>query len=87
MQSVKVGDHVVFADQQGRHQNAIVICVFGKNSWDEESDFGPTINVLFADQNPEREDSYGRQSKRETSVPHKGGSTAHGYWWALPSEL
>ncbi len=94
MRSVKIGSSVVFVDQKGVRINALVIANWGQHakgidqesSW-EEGELGPTINVCFVDQNPERTDSYGRQFKRETSVTHKSGSTAPGFWWALKEEL
>jgi len=92
MFSVRIGSAVVFSDQHGRRLNAICLTTFGGEdkpdelvSW--EGECGPTINLVFADPEPDRRDSYGRQVKRETSVPHYRGSTAPGFWWALPEEL
>ena len=94
MSSVKIGAAVVFADEHGTLLNAQCISVFAtkvegpdeETTW-KDGEIGPTINVAFADPDATKTDSYGRQFRRETSVPHKSGSTAHGYWWVLPEDL
>ena len=95
MRSVKIGSPVVFSTQHGVLVSAIVLacfpCQHGEIGEDELTEWdepvGPTVNVAFADPDHTKTDSYGRQFKRETSVPHRGGSTAPGFWWALPEEL
>lgn len=94
MLSVKIGDPIIFMDQKARRIHALVSENWGQDPQgdDHASDWkrgeqGPTINVVFVDLDPTKRDSYGRQIKRETSVPHFSGSTAPGFWWALPEEL
>lgn len=51
--------------------------------WETKSGFVgcPSINVVLISDNPDKEDSYGRQIEHETSVPHREDQRAHGYFW------
>lgn len=54
----KAGDTVIFTDEFRRDHNALVTDVFSESC----------INVLFVSADPSKNDSYGRQIERRTSV-------------------
>ena len=41
----------------------------------------PCVNLSYVSDDPKREDSCGRQTIVETSVPHKGSQNVHGFYW------
>ena len=43
-------------------------------------------NLVWISGDEKREDSYGRQLIRESSVVHKGSQPAHGNYWLWPDE-
>ena len=73
---VNIGDSVIFHDPKGRAHNALVTTV-----WSPEM-----VNVVFVSGDDSRQDSYGRQTERATSLPHKSQSTVHGYYWRFADE-
>lgn len=75
-QSPEVGDHVVFTDDRGRDHDALVTAVHGGTP--------PSINVVIAHPDPEHDDPYGRQIKRETSIVHQDNQAAYGQYWRHP---
>ena len=79
MRQPKIGDPVIFHDAGGKPHHALVICIF-------EGHGGPMVNVMFVSPDENRQDAYGRQFERETSVPCKAGTTVHGYYWRWPEE-
>ena len=80
---VHVGDVVVFHDPKGQAHNALVIAVFEVNQYVEQN---PLVNLVYASGDKSRQDSYGRQIERDTSVPHASDSGVHGYVWRHPDE-
>ena len=77
-EQVHVGDVVVFHDQEGKPHEALVTCV---HQGDTRS-----LNLVIVSGDPKRQDDYGRQTERPTSVPHASASGLHGYVWRLPNE-
>ncbi len=71
-----IGDAVTYVDPQGRSRNALVTCVFSRG---EEA--RPSINVVVVSDDPAKDDPYGRQMERWTSVVHKDDQAAHGNYW------
>lgn len=97
MKRVAIGDHVIFVDEVSRHLNALVTAVWGVSGnpgygqfseWDETQPgaVGPALNLVFVDQNPAKKDDCGRQISRNTSIPHRSGTPAPGFFWTLPEE-
>lgn len=75
--AVQVGDLVLYAEPDGTDRQALVTAVWS-----------PTcINVVFVDGDASKQDQYGRQIKRATSVSwaHTAGQV-HGFNWRLPGE-
>lgn len=75
---VEIGDGVIFVDEHGVAHSALVICVFTGMSGEDGQ---PGVNVVIVEPDPEREDSYGRQIARHTSVVHESAQPAHGMFW------
>lgn len=73
----KVGDPVVFVDPVGTEHNAIVIACWGEGDT-------PSLNLMYADPDEAKTDSYGRQIARGTSVVHQTNQSAHGKYWRQP---
>jgi len=67
----QVGDPIVYVDPKGVKHNALVTAV-----WDKQC-----INLIYVSGDPQREDSYGRQIERETSIVHAIIQTAPGNYW------
>lgn len=79
--STKVGDPVVWHDENGNPHNALIICVFPA----QESGMG-LLNIMLPSPDENQEDSYGRQIHRETSCMHKSSSNVHGRYWRYLDE-
>ena len=87
----KVGEFVIFFDQFGMEHNALLTAVWGDktiSSWKEEgSDVlstrvdNPCVNLLIVSPDEKRDDSYGRQIERMTSVVHSCGQSAWGNFY------
>ena len=77
---VKIGDTCVYVDEKGIPHDALITAVwmgeFGVNQF-------PGLNLVYISRDENRDDTYGRQIERETSVIHKGVQPAHGRYWYL----
>jgi len=71
----KVGDHVIFVDPVSKKRDALVTAVWGPE------DGTPAINIVLVHTDEKREDGYGRQMDRITSVVHESSQSAHGNFW------
>lgn len=72
----KVGDIVVYHDEHGRPHNALVVA-----GW------SPTCcNLVYASSDETKQDAYGRQIERDSSVVHKSVQPAHGKYFRWPDE-
>lgn len=72
---MRVGDAVKFVDTHGIRHNALVTAVWGE---------GPlaALNLVYVLQDPGRQDQYGRQIERPSSVTSHAVTQAPGYFWA-----
>ncbi len=78
----KVGDAVVFHDPVGLAHNAIITA-----AWDQPTSIAqPCVNLVFVSSDADKQDSYGRQTERRTSVGHKDTYAVHGNYWRWPNE-
>lgn len=94
---LSMGGSVIFFDQFGMEHNALLTNVFGKREVTTFKEEGaetlteqisnPCVNVLLVSPDVKREDSYGRQIERQTSVMHYSQSTAWGNFYCLPEEI
>lgn len=86
----KPGQIVLFTDENGKTHNAIVTCFhYGYNSVEEhKSRHGePCINLVYTSSDERKEDCYGRQLERNTSVVHKSHQWANGMFYRFPDEV
>ena len=74
---MKVGDRVVYVDPERKEHNALVICAFHQT----EEDPHPSLNLVIVDPDPKKEDSYGRQIDRVTSIVHASKQSAGANCW------
>lgn len=44
----------------------------------------PSLNLVFVSDDTSKDDSYGRQIERETSIVHQSRQPAHGNYWKEP---
>jgi len=84
--AVRVGQQVVFHDPIGAGHDALVTCVFSGRAGLCEGDVGDCINMVYVSGDAAREDDYGRQIERVTSIVHKSRMSAHGNYWRFPDE-
>ena len=63
-------------DPKGNRHNALVICVFGNGPSGK-----PSINMVIVSDDPAKDDPYGRQIERVTSVTHKDDQGATAFYW------
>lgn len=78
-----IGDTVIYVDPQRVAHNALVTTV-----WPQMAGGGgePGCNLLYVHEDPARDDPYGRQIERATSVVHKSWQPAGGNFWCRPDE-
>lgn len=77
MEKAKLGQSVIYVDPVGNDHPALVTAV-----WSETC-----VNLVFVSGDPAREDTYGRQIERETSVTHASvQGQAHGRYWRYEGE-
>jgi|ERR671914_57236 hypothetical protein len=81
---VKIGDAVIFVDRYGRRRSALVTAVWGQYATPQSP--APGVNVVLVSDDPAKDDSYGRQIERETSVVHQSNQVAHGNYWRTVSD-
>jgi len=87
----KVGSAIKFVDEFGKPHDALVSIWWGKRVEGihngEPFVTEPCCNLLYVVSDEKKEDCYGRQMDRSTSVVHKSSQQAHGNYWCHASEL
>jgi len=86
--SYKVGDHVVYVDKLGQAHDALVTIWWGPGP-NRIVDYQPDPTGepgCFVSGDEKKDDTYGRQIERETSVIHRSVQPAHGNFWRWPDE-
>lgn len=91
-----IGHPVIYVDEYGRQQPALITAIHGEEYvLKEDETYGsmkkgdmhyPCVNLVFTSQDTEKTDPYGRQIERVTSVGHKEQSSAHGFYFMWPDE-
>lgn len=71
---MKIGDAVTYVDEYSRERPALVTTVGNDrpDTW---------VNLLFVSDDPARQDDYGRQIERRSSVSHQSSQQAPGNYW------
>lgn len=74
---MKIGDAVIFVSPIAEEFNAVVTQVWGEGDT-------PSVNLCYVSGDLAKNDQYGRQIERSTSVVNEVNQYAHGnYWKAL----
>ena len=76
VEEVEVGTPVVFCDSTGNDHNALITANWGHGC----------VNLLHVSSDKEKQDSYGRQIERVTSLNHVSDSDVHGFYWRFADE-
>lgn len=85
----EIGQHVIFFDAYGKPHKAIVTiwCMAHQVPAYQSETGEPGCNLVYVSDDALKEDSYGRQIERATSVVHTSKQNAHGFKWCWPDEL
>jgi len=85
----EVGAHIKFIDPHRKAHDALVLIWWKEpNTEPYTSDVGePGCNLVLVDPDPLKDDTYGRQIQRETSVVHISANPAKGNCWCWPDEV
>lgn len=67
-------------DAVGKHHNALVTAVWGT------IEQVPCINIVIVSTDEAKQDQYGRQLERNTSLVHKTNQAAHGMYYMMPGD-
>ncbi len=95
MDSLRIGRHVLFTDEHFVDRDAIVTAIWtpshslveqGFVSRDDEAIGSTALNLVFASGDDSKDDPYGRQIERQTSIPHMSMQGAGGFCWRFPDE-
>jgi hypothetical protein len=84
------GTHVIYVDPFGLPRDALVTTWWGSGTpakADGKAEHEPGCNLAWVSGDPARDDGYGRQIERQTSLVHKGNQPAHGNFWCWEDEL
>lgn len=94
---LKEGDIVIFFDQFGLEHNALLTAVHGERTITTFKEEGaetitekvdnPSVNLVMVSPDTKREDTYGRQMERDSSVVHYMNQGAWGNFFCLPEEI
>jgi len=79
-----VGDVVVYTDEHYRDHNALVTIVWDNGHPGTGS--MPACNLVHVSSDGTKEDPYGRQIERPTSISHVSMQAAPGVCWRFPDE-
>jgi hypothetical protein len=75
-----VGAHVVYVDPVAGQHEALITAV-----WGDPKDC-PLVNLVYVEPDNTRQDSYGRQISRATSLCHLSKSNVHGQYYMMSDE-
>ena len=82
-----VSASVVYVDPKGvKHSALVTIWWTGVNAYYSDSK-EPGCNLLWVTDDALKQDTYGSQVERATSVVHKSFQPAHGNYWCWPDEI
>ncbi len=78
---VSIGDAVVYCDESSADHSALVTAIHGP----EDEDY-VTINLLWVSGDGKRQDQYGRQIERASSIQRVSERCAHGNYWRFTED-
>lgn len=90
-EQLEIGSQVVYTDKHFVDRVALVTAIWGSPNWREHCiEPGqanvPCINLVYVSGDPTKDDPYGRQLERSTSVVHASSHPAGGSCWRMPEE-
>jgi hypothetical protein len=85
----EVGAHIKYIDSHRKAHDALVLIWWmPKDVPDYAGPTGePGCNLVLVDPDPKKDDSYGRQILRETSMVHLSNNPGGGNCWCWPDEV
>jgi hypothetical protein len=85
----EVGAAVKYVDEHGSAHDALVTIWWGSPAHPQyQSEWGdPGCNLVYVTGDASRDDPYGRQIERRTSVVHKRKQVAPGNYWVFSDEM
>jgi len=81
---MKIGDHVLYVDALSRPRQALVTAVWPQYA--TPTGPAPGLNLVLVSNDEAKDDPYGRQIERETSVVHVSNQPAPGAYWCREHE-
>ena len=84
--TLTIGDSIIYVDPYGQRCPALVTVVWGAE-YHEQHGTQPGCNLVYVSRDGTKEDPYGRQIERNTSVVHLSVQPAHGCYWCWPDEV
>jgi len=99
-EKLEIGSHVIYTDKHFVDRTALVTAIWGQPDWRErvEGHIGadsktppdrtaiPCVNLVYVSGDKSKDDPYGRQLERDTSVVHASTQPAGGSCWRMPDE-
>jgi len=82
----EIGSAVIYVDPNGEARHAIATTVWSSVEAYKGTTRQPGINLVVVSLDPSKEDGYGRQIERATSVVHKSKQAAPGNFWRWSDE-
>ena len=82
----KRGETVIYHDAFGKPHVALVNEVWSLASHAQEEEELPTVNLVYISTDKTKQDAWGRQIERDSSVVHKSNTSAHGNYWRFEDE-
>jgi len=83
------GDAVIYHDEHGTAHNALLTVVWGSGvDKDNKVFYDDTacVNLVFVSGDDSKQDGYGRQTERRSSVVHVSKTAVHGNYWRKADE-
>ena len=91
-ENLEVGINVIYTDEHFVDHAALVTAVWGSPDWREHCQLHtgkpavPCVNLVYVSGDKAKDDPYGRQIERNTSVVHASSQPAGGLCWRMPEE-
>ena len=82
---MKIGDHVLYVDALSRPRHALVTAGWNQPGYTPTTP-EPGLNLVLVSHDEAKDDPYGRQIERETSVVHVSNQPAPGAYWCREHE-
>lgn len=73
--TLQLGDVVVYVDTLRKKHNALVTAIHG------DPEDNPSINLLIVSTDVNKDDQYGRQIERQSSIVHSSSQSAAAQCW------